>query len=102
MDDDSDTPGRPGPWWPQSDREIAGEVATIDGRIATFSIRALGYDPESSDVKPRDVLEWVRQRQMAERSRRQAFGSIAKAGAVAAVGGMSWPIVQLLLQLAGP
>jgi hypothetical protein len=108
MDDHDDEPGvarstgPPSATWPLSDREGAGQVAGIDSRIAIFSIRALGYDPGSADPKPRDLLDWVHNRQKAERRWRQVFGAAITAFATAVLGGVSWPLIQHLFRVFGP
>ena len=108
MDDHDDEPGVTGPTsppstnWPLSDREAAGQVAGIDSRIAIFSIRALGYDPGSADPKPRELLDWVHNRQAAERRRRQVLGAAITAFATAVLGGVSWPLIQHLFRVFGP
>jgi hypothetical protein len=101
MDDHSDEPKSPGAKWPLSDREAAGNVADIDSRISVFSIRVLGYDPDSSDPKPRELLEWVQRRQVAERRRRQVLGAGLTAVLTAVLGGVSWPLIQYLLHAFG-
>jgi hypothetical protein len=102
MDDPKDNRETAGPKWPPSDRETAGSVANLDARITVFSIRALGYDPESSDPKPREVLEWGRRRQAAERSRNQILGAVITAVITAVVGGVCWPLIQHLFHGLGP
>jgi hypothetical protein len=102
MNDQNDDPRNPAPAWPASDRETAGTVASIDARITVFSIRALGYDPESQDPKPRELLDWVRRRQAAERRRRQLLGAAITAVITAVLGGVCWPLMQHILQLSGP
>ena len=102
MNDQNDDPRNPAPAWPASDRETAGTVASIDARITVFSIRALGYDPESQDPKPRELLDWVRRRQAAERRRRQLLGAAFTAVVTAVLGGVCWPLMQHILQLSGP
>jgi hypothetical protein len=87
--------------WPQSDREAAGSVAGIDSRIAVFSIRALGYDPDSNDPKPRELLEWVQRRQVTQRRRRQALGAGLTALLTAFLGGVSWPLIRHLIAVFG-
>jgi hypothetical protein len=85
-----------GPKWPASDREAAGSVANIDARITVFSIRALGYDPESDDPKPRELLDWVRHRQGMEQRRQQLHGAAIVAVVTAVIGGVCWPLIQQL------
>ena len=103
MDDRNNEVKGPGPpVWPPSDREAAGTVAGIDSRIAVFSIRALGYDPDSNDPKPRELLEWVYRRRVAERRRRQVLGAGLTAFATAVLGGASWPLIQHFIRVFGP
>ena len=97
-----DEPRSLGPAWPPSDREAAGNVAGIDSRIAIFSIRALGYDPDSADPKPRELLDWVQRRRVAERRRHQVLGAAITAFATAVLGGVSWPLIQHLFRIFGP
>jgi hypothetical protein len=101
MDDHRDGPNSASPTWPPSDREIAGAVAGIDSRIAVFSIRVLGYDPDTHDTKPRELLEWVRRRQVADRRRRQVLGAGITAFLTAVLGGVSWPLIQYLFRVLG-
>jgi hypothetical protein len=101
MADYDDEPRSLGPTWPPSDREAAGTVVGIDSRIAIFSIRALGYDPDSADPKPRELLDWVQRRRMAERRRHQVLGAAITAFATAILGGASWPLIQHLIHVFG-
>jgi hypothetical protein len=101
MDDRRDEPNNAASAWPPSDREAAGTVAGIDARIAVFSIRTLGYDPESDDPKPRELLEWMQRRRVAERRRRQVLGAGITAFVTAVLGGVSWPLIQHLVHVFG-
>jgi hypothetical protein len=101
MNDQSEAPKGPGPPWPVSDREATSNVANIDARITVFSIRVLGYDPESNDPKPRELLEWVRHHQAVERWRRQILGAGITAAITAVLGGVCWPLIQYLHHILG-
>jgi hypothetical protein len=102
MNDQHDDPKNQAPAWSASDREAAGTVASIDARITVFSIRALGYDPESQDPKPRELLDWVRRRQATERWWHQFLGAAITAAVTAVLGGVCWPLMQHILGLPGP
>lgn len=103
MDGCDDEPDRSGQIRQGHDTESHNSFrrAEIDERIATFSIRALDYDPASDGHKPRDILDWARRQQELQARRRKALGMLVTGIGTAIAGGAAWPLVQRIIPWLG-
>lgn len=74
-----------------------------DDEIRTFSIRALGWDPQSDEDSPRELLQWLARQREREESRRKWRGTailtLVSAAIAAAVGVAAKELATLVLRL---
>lgn len=103
MDGYDSEPDRHGHIRPDLESESLGSLrrAEIDERIATFSIRALDYDPASDTQRPRDILDWARRQQDLQARRRKTLGMLVTGIGTAIAGGAAWPLVQQIMPWLG-
>ena len=67
----------------QHDRDEAAR--RIDDAIRSFSIAALGWDPDSGKPSPRVVIEWTEDRMLYRERQQRRLGTIVT-GVLAALG----------------